>query len=223
MRAGDPGWETTRNGDPGTWRVGAAVEGGWVKKPGSWGTGFSGFRFAIPELCGFAGKAIYLDADMLLLGDIAELWALEPAIGRGIRCIGPNRTDVSVIDCGWFADQRRWWPTIEQMKPSGARVFEYLRLLHANKAIDETLPPWWNDCDGALYRSHPNEVRLLHYTNVMCGQPYRPYPNVDYPKEYPYCETNKDIGFVWWDHYLEALTDLHGRERAVEMVKEASS
>lgn len=223
MRSGDPGFEVSEHGDPGTWKVGKATDAGWVKHPGSWGTPFSGFRFAIPELCGFKGRAIYLDADMLLLADIAELWDLAPATDRGIRCITWNRTDVSVIDCGWFAQHKRWWPKIDHMKRSGAQCGHYVRLLNANRAIDPTLPGWWNDCDGALYRTHPKEVKLVHYTNVLIGQPYRPYPNVDYPKHYPYCETNPDIGVLWWDCYLEALTDKHGREKAVQMVKEASA
>src|SRR3954451_5303347 len=33
-------------------------------------TGFSFYRFLIPSLCGFKGRAIYLDADMLVLSDI---------------------------------------------------------------------------------------------------------------------------------------------------------
>ena len=37
-------------------------------------TPFSFQRFLIPELCSFHGKAIYLDADMLVFSDIAELW-----------------------------------------------------------------------------------------------------------------------------------------------------
>src|SRR5665648_266559 len=37
-------------------------------------TGFTFTRFAIPELCGYKGRAIYLDADMLVFRDINELW-----------------------------------------------------------------------------------------------------------------------------------------------------
>ncbi len=39
-------------------------------------TQFSFQRFLIPELCGYQGKAIYLDADMQLFTDIAALWKL---------------------------------------------------------------------------------------------------------------------------------------------------
>ena len=40
-------------------------------------TGFSFCRWTIPEICKFKGKAIYLDADMLVFRDIKELWNLN--------------------------------------------------------------------------------------------------------------------------------------------------
>ena len=39
-------------------------------------TGFSFSRFCIPRLAGYGGKAIYMDADMLVLKDIRGLWDL---------------------------------------------------------------------------------------------------------------------------------------------------
>ena len=37
-------------------------------------TPFSFQRFLIPELCGYQGRAIYLDADMQLFADIGQVW-----------------------------------------------------------------------------------------------------------------------------------------------------
>lgn len=37
-------------------------------------TGFSFSRFCIPKLAGYTGKAIYMDADMMVFKDIRELW-----------------------------------------------------------------------------------------------------------------------------------------------------
>lgn len=45
------------------------------KHPQNWQrTGFSFSRFCIPKLCNYTGKAIYLDADMLVFSDIKSLW-----------------------------------------------------------------------------------------------------------------------------------------------------
>lgn len=220
MRAGDPGWEVSEDGAGNTWRVGKAVDQGWSDHPGSWATPFSCFRLAIPELCGFEGRAIYLDADMLVLSDISELWRMAPTRGRAMRCINLYRTDVSVIDCSWFGVQS-FWPRIAVMKAGHARLGDYLRSLNGRGAIDPSLPVTWNDCDGEHYVLHPHEVNLVHYTNVRTGQPYRPYPNIQYPSNYPFC-ANETIGELWWAYYGEALTRKLGADQAKEKLLEAT-
>lgn len=37
-------------------------------------TGFSFYRFAIPALAGYRARALYVDSDMLVFSDLAELW-----------------------------------------------------------------------------------------------------------------------------------------------------
>ena len=47
------------------------------KDPRNWQrTGFSYSRFCIPKLAGYSGRAIYMDADMLVFRDLSELWSL---------------------------------------------------------------------------------------------------------------------------------------------------
>ncbi|MBM4264570.1 MAG: hypothetical protein FJ145_24490 [Deltaproteobacteria bacterium] len=48
-------------------------------------TGFSFSRFLIPSLCQYRGKAIYLDADMLVFDDIAKLWDYPLASAKANR------------------------------------------------------------------------------------------------------------------------------------------
>lgn len=40
-------------------------------------TDFSFTRFLVPHLCGFEGWSVFFDCDMLMLDDIARLWALR--------------------------------------------------------------------------------------------------------------------------------------------------
>ena len=40
-------------------------------------TGFTYSRWLVPWLCGFRGKALFMDADMIVRADVAELFALD--------------------------------------------------------------------------------------------------------------------------------------------------
>lgn len=219
MRSGEGVWGVSKDGANDTWRVGDAVDKGWVNNR-SWGTPFTGFRFAVPELCNFEGRAIYLDADMLVLGDIDDLWSEKIERGCGVRCWGPVRTDVSVIDCSWFKHQSRW-PTIALMKGSGWRAIHYINLLDYMGGIDGQLDRMWNDCDGYGYERGDN-VQLIHYTHVTHGQPYRPY-DIEYPRDFPYVETSKKAALLWWDTYLQALIEQHGETEGTRIWEEAKA
>lgn len=73
------------------------------------GTGFSLRRFMIPAACGYEGRAIYLDADQLVLADIQDLWdAPDTAPGAAFYCTyqldkfyrePTPQTSVMVIEC----------------------------------------------------------------------------------------------------------------------------
>ena len=54
------------------WYSNPEADEGWHTE--LWATPFSGFRWAIPEYCGFEGRAIYMDTDVIVLCDLAEMW-----------------------------------------------------------------------------------------------------------------------------------------------------
>lgn len=155
-----------------------AHEGEWKKwrhapdRPmrggGAWATCFTNFRYSIPALCNYEGRAIYLDSDMLVLGDIAELWNLRP---KGAWCsLNPKRTDVSIIDCAWFKG-KKWWPSLEQMQASNMPGALYRQLLLRNGAFSHEIDERWDHLDD--YRK--DWTKLIHFTN-MRTQPWRPWP-----------------------------------------------
>ena len=47
-----------------------------------WRTGFTLYRFAIPEFAGFQGKAIYNDVDQIYLADPGELFDSEMGVSK---------------------------------------------------------------------------------------------------------------------------------------------
>lgn len=189
LRAGDPGFgEEWQRGRP----MGQPYTRGWA-------TDFTAFRFAVPEDACFQGRAIYLDVDMLVLGDIAELWELPT--DKAWSCAPGGHTDVSVIDCetiGAIAE----WPSIKQMRPTGNGIAHYVALLRKHKLFGEGVPATWDCLDGKGY--DPMETRLIHFTD-MTRQPWKPWPErFKYPTVYelPHIER------LFWEHYEEGTKHL---------------
>ena len=145
-------------------------------------TNFSFARFAIPELKGYTGRAIYLDADMLVFRDIRELWDLpfEPACINiqedlpehaivnakpGAPAKRRKQCSVMVIDC-----ERTRWDVREIVAGLDGR-YTYEELMHEMCILDESdirfgVPFTWNSLEH--FDLH---TRLIHYTD-MNTQPW---------------------------------------------------
>ena len=103
-------------------------------------TGFSFYRFTIPRQCGYRGRAIYLDPDMLVFGDIAELW--DTAMGENIvMCTRQNHTPEAWKDHPGFRpgpqfsvmlldSARLDWDIEHIVAQLDAGTFSYRQLVH---------------------------------------------------------------------------------------------
>lgn len=138
-------------------------------------TAFSFSRFLVPWLAGYRGWALFIDADMLCLGDIAELWALrderravqvvkhqhdcEPGLkfqGMPQTPYGrKNWSSVMLFNC-----ERCRALTPEFVNSATGLELHQFRWL-ADAEIGE-LPPAWNVLVGV--QELPPEPKVLHYT-----------------------------------------------------------
>jgi len=143
-------------------------------------TGFSFARFAIPELAGHAGRALYLDADMLVFRDIAELWSIpfdgakvviqdDPPDSaprtRGAPKKRIKQTAVMLLDCSTLD----WDPRAIIAGLDGRYTYEdlvyHLCILEPSE-IRYAIPFAWNSLEA-----FGPETGLLHYTD-MTVQPW---------------------------------------------------
>jgi len=157
------------------------IRPGWKTPP----TGFSSHRYLIPSLCNYEGYAIYLDVDMLVLGDLRELWDYRTEGRWCITNFDPKglRDEVSVIDCSAFQNIPLDDLRTNQGKTIGKNAVKSKFLIN--------IPSTWNEqrlctdadkysicssgsCDGRM-----GETKLIHYTNLQ-AQPWCPDPNIDY-------------------------------------------
>jgi hypothetical protein len=145
-------------------------------------TGFSFARFAIPSLAGYTGKALYLDADMLVFKDIGELWSI-PFCGASIltqedvpddrQPLGklgapPKRikqTSVMLLDCGALD----WDPVRIIQGLDGKYTYEelvYQLCIVKENDLRSAIPYRWNSLE-----TWDESTCLLHYTD-MATQPW---------------------------------------------------
>lgn len=159
-------------------------------------TGFSFARWAIPELCSYKGKAIYLDADMLVFSDISQLWeiVMEDKVisivdgtngqycSKGVK-LNKNETSVMVVNC----EKADW--TLQKLVHGLDGTYTYKEMMSDlcfldNSKIDRTISRCWNSMDYWDETSN-----LVHFTNV----PTQPWVSLDNP-----------FGYVWVD-YLKSM------------------
>lgn len=138
------------------WYVGP---GGWDTS--RWATPFSGFRWAIPAVCGYRGKAVYTDSDMIILKDLRDLWNLDVA-GYWGAIKNPGRTCVTLWNCEECGKPP--FPDVMKKRTS-ADCHAFMQGMmstsgHRFKMFDRR----WNNFDG---ENDPiDDIRILHYTDM---------------------------------------------------------
>lgn len=144
---------------------------GW--NTSEWSTPFSGFRWAIPEYCNHSGEAIYMDSDMIILSDLAELWRNKWNIGDQPKAVvqakGGWRFCVAKWDCRRAFDHILPVERLKKIPGSHSRTFSYFA---NNPELVQVFDRQWNNFDGE--NDSLSDVKILHYTD-MSTQPHLKY------------------------------------------------
>lgn len=181
-------------------------------------TGFSFSRFCIPALAGYQGKAIYLDADMLVFGDILELWHLPMGDARVLVQKEVKFNDVTtqkpgaphqrmiqsavmVLDCS-----RLDWSIEKIVSDMDAGRYNYEQLVYEMCILEAadigaTVPFEWNSLEH-----HDAATRLLHYTDMYTQ---------------PWAFSGHPLGHFWLEEVRRMLADssltMTDLEREIEL------
>lgn len=126
-------------------------------------TGFSLVRFCVPELCGFRGRAVYLDSDMIVLRNIAEL--LCHPFGQAAVLAPRNMASVILYDCARLPHWSR--RAVLDLILSGGCDYHKAVELEYEPLAARTLPGNWNCLD-----ERPHGAALVHFTKIRT-QPWR--------------------------------------------------
>ncbi len=163
-------------------------------------TPFTFQRFAIPKLCQYQGRAIYLDSDMLVFRDISEIWQ-QPfkqtddrldaeqadllSVPEPVGSVRSPQYSVMLLNCA----QLQWNPTqLVDALQRGTWTYQQfvLEMSPAPRKI-AALPLGWND----LECYDPMRTALLHYT--------------DMPRQ-PWLSTVNPLASIWCSALLKAVT-----------------
>jgi len=157
-------------------------------------TGFSFCRFHIPKLCGFKGRAIYMDADMQVFTDLGNLWTWPMGDADVLYCQQPaerGRTpqySVMLMNCSNLG-----WDIQKIIRGLDQRQYSYEELMGNCCILAEDrkrmgLPYEWN----SLEYYEEGKTSLLHYT--------------DMPTQ-PWVSNRNPSGQLWYDLLKEAVLE----------------
>lgn len=166
-------------------------------------TEFSNYRWFIPQLCNFKGRAIWMDSDMVCLEDIALFFDAD--MGENALLAKPaaygdtaqKRWGLSMIliDCGKCQFKpEQYFQDIAEGKYTYTDLHQMTEVFLEHHPVRiGTIPPGWNDFDQLT-----EKTKLIHYTDLF----RQPWKNTGHP-----------FGKLWFQYFHKAI-------KAGELTKE---
>jgi hypothetical protein len=157
-------------------------------------TEFSFSRFLTPYLAGYEGWALFMDCDMLMLEDIAELWKLrdERYAVQVVKHVHVPKEDVKFLGHTQTRYEKKNWSSVMLMNCARCKALtpEYVNgatglELHQFKWLESEaligeLPSRWNHLSE--YDPPRADAALVHFT---IGGPWFPeYKDSEYAAEW---------------------------------------
>ena len=157
-------------------------------------TEFSFSRFLTPYLSGYQGWAVFMDCDMLMRADIADLWSLRDERYSVMLCKHEYEPEEDIKFLGQVQTkyQKKNWSSMVMFnnRRCTALTKEYVNTrtgleLHQFKWLEDeneigSIPIEWNYLVGVYKKS--DEAKMVHFTE---GGPYFPkYADADYADEW---------------------------------------
>jgi hypothetical protein len=154
-------------------------------------TPFSFQRFLIPEVCGYAGRAIYLDSDMLVFKDITDLWCRPFGDANVLSAYSASASgrkpqySVMLMDCS----QLSWniQKIVEELD-TGALSYEQLMYDFSLARTESVIEPEWN----SLEQYKDDQTALLHYTDM---------------NKQPWVSSENPLGYLWVRTLRQAVVE----------------
>lgn len=152
-------------------------------------TPFTYSRFLVPYLCGYKGWALFLDIDMLVRGDITELFDYRQDKYAVMVCKNHERFEwASLMLFNCERCQILTPQYIDDEKNNGLHVIQWV-----NPEEIGSLPLEWNHLVG--YSNPRADAKLVHYTQGIPAHP-----------EISGCERGREYSENWFKTNVETIS-----------------
>lgn len=179
-------------------------------------TEFSNYRFLIPRICDFNGRAIFIDSDTLCLGNLGDLFYMDMkdndliAKGGAYGKTGDKRWGLSVMlmDCSKARfDLEKYLDEVEENKFTYTDFHQLspeFQKYHPFKVGE--LDPQWNDFDH-----YDANTKVIHYTNLF-SQPWKSPGHKYGDLWFKYFREARENGFVTEEDINKTITRSYVRK-----------
>ena len=161
-------------------------------------TDFSNSRFLVPILQGYQGWAIFMDCDMICLGDIADLWMQRDA-SKAVMVKKHNHVpteETKFLGAAQTKYDRKNWSSLMLMNTNKCDGL--------TKRIVNTAPGLWLHQFGWLEDDEIGEIQgnWNHLVDVDEGyNPKEPIDLIHYTKGGPWHKVDSSLDHVWLSEY----------------------
>lgn len=147
-----------------TWMRQAAAGpwSGWTC--GSGRTPFTHFRWSVPAVCEYQGRALYTDVDFLFVADLAELWNQPiPNVALVRNATGKLSTSCILFDCPKAKGHVPGLKQLRKMPDAHGTLLNYFR---AHPELLSACEGNWDCGDLKGYVLGDPRVKAVHYTRI---------------------------------------------------------
>lgn len=137
---------------------------GWACASGR--TPFTHFRWSIPAVCAFKGRALYTDVDFLFVADLAELWNQPIPDGKVALVrnpIGKLSTSCILFDCEKAIGHV---PTLNKLRGNSDAHGTLLNYFRVHPELLAGCDGNWDCGDLRGYELGDPRVKAIHYTRI---------------------------------------------------------
>jgi hypothetical protein len=176
-------------------------------------TGFSYSRFCIPKLAGYKGKAIYMDADMMVFSDIRELWNIpfesaKVVIQQELKLeeqttakVGAPKKRIKQCAVMLLNCEQLDWDIEAIVTDFDEGKYNYEQLMYELCILSEDeikygVPFEWNSLEY-----WDKNTRLLHYTDVYTQ---------------PWTSVGNKLGSIWFNEVRRMINE---KELTIETIQ----